>query len=546
VAANYNQQEFNHLLRNALILVGFSTAFIEQSLRRLAMRISLLLLAAPLFLIACSTTSPPPNLAKEAKPTPIIKKDFARILEGNFRGLFSFGNGQGYFKACNTNKEFSVNNNLALRNIYEQLTSTPYTPVYIEFTGEITFSKPSQDKENTLMRIDRVHHMALAKASLQCAKAVDNFLFKAQGDDPYWRINIDKDHLFFSTKASNQSYDVKDANFRTTQINHINTVNKKGQRLKLTIQPGHCYNLKNREYWGYTTSVTSQWGEYLGCGEPGWPIEDQAFTGYYLSTSNHITTNLTLHANYTAEYKEKINDIETIKTGFWKSNSPKQVVVMLSKAADKTIRQELTLQREHLALTVAEINDSNIVTPIANEALIFNKMNAKEGIESVKLNHVERIFTARNISPDNHIDINIQTAVNGYFKIHRTDPKNSQFSAVKYDLNGDGIDEAIVLLDWCSDRQSCEMLIFEGRKDGYRFSSRISNTHLPIIISKTQRHRWQSLLVKHGTTWSQLTFDGLSYPTRTTDLERVNKEDYSTNVVLFFQGKPTQWFPIQM
>jgi len=510
------------------------------------MHLSLLLFVVPLFLTACSTMPLPPlNSIEEEPSAPIIKKEFARILEGNFRGQFSFGNGKGYFKGCNTNKEFSVNGNLALRNIYEQVTSTPYTPVYIEFTGEITFSDPSQDKEDVLMRIDRVHHMALAKASLQCAKAVDSFLFKAQGDSPYWRVNVDNEQLLFSTKASNQAYDVKDANFRTTQISHIDTVNKKDQKLKLTIQPGHCYNLKNREYWGYTTTVNSQWGEYKGCGEPGWPIEDQSFTGYYLSTSNHITSNLTLNSNYTVEYTEKNNATETVKTGFWKSNSPKQVVLMLTKQGNKNIRQELLLQRDNLALTVTEMNNSNIITPLPKEAFTFNKMNAREGVEVIKVNHIKREFSAQNINPDNHIDVNIQTAVNGYFKIHRTDPKNSKFSAVKYDLNGDGFNDAIVLLDWCSDKHGCEMLIFEGLEDGYRFSSRVSRIQLPIIISNTQHYRWQSLLVKNGSGWSQLTFDGLSYPTHKGGLDVVNKEDYSTNVVLFNQGKEIQWFPIK-
>jgi len=508
------------------------------------MRFSLLFITAPLFMMACST-APVSTPIVETPVAPIIKKEFSRILEGNFRGQFSFGNGTGYFKPCDTNKEFSVNSNFALRNIYEQITTTPFTPVYVEFAGEITFSENKQSRKDSQIRIDRVHHMALAKASLQCAKPIDNFLFKASGDDPYWRVNIDNEQLFFSTKASNQAYDVNDANFRTTQISHINTTNKKGQKLKLIIQPGHCYDLKNKEYWGYTTTVSSAWGEYTGCGEPGWPIEDQAFTGYYLSTSNNITTNLTLNANYTAEYKEKINNIETIRTGFWKTNSPERVVVMLTKKGNKNIRQELLFQRDNLALSTTEINDNNIVTPIAGEPLVFNKMNAAQDDSVVKINRINRQFIAQNINPANEVDLPIQKAVNDYFNIHKTDPKNTQFSAVKYDLNGDGLEDAVVLLDWCSESSGCELLIFEGREQGYRFSSRISRIHAPIIISKSQSYRWQGLLSQKQNGWSQLKFDGLSYPISTRDLAIINKDDYSTDVILFNTGKPTQWFPIK-
>ena len=513
--------------------------------QRFIMRLSALFLTAPIFLIACSAT-PPPVAPIEEKPVPIVKKDFSKVLEGNFRGQFSFGDGKGYFKACDANKEFSVNANFALRNIYQQITSTPFTPVYIEFAGEVTFPKTKSEKPDAIMRVDRVHHMALAKASLQCAKPIDTFLFKANGDDPYWRLSIDNQQLFFSTKASNQAYEVDDADFRTTQINTITTTNKKGQRLKLKIQPGHCYDLKNKEYWGYTTKVDSVWGEYSGCGEPGWPIEDQMFTGYYLSKANNITTNLTLNSNYTVEYKEKIDGKESIKTGFWKTNSPNRVVVMLTQQGENKLRQELIFTRKGLTLSIDQVNDNNIVRPLAS-LLTFNKMNVKDDFdEVVKVNRINREFTAQDINPNSEIDKEIQKAVNDYFKIHRTDPKDTKFSAVKYDLNGNGIDEAIVLLDWCSAKNGCEMLIFEGRKEGYRFSSRVSRVHAPIVISQSQHFLWQSLLIEKDAGWSLLNFDGLSYPVHSRDLNVINKADYTTGVVLFNQGKPTQWFPIKM
>lgn len=508
------------------------------------MRLLPLLLTTPLFLVACS--SPPPTTPIEEKPAPIVKQDFSKILESNYRGQFSFGEGKGYFKACGTNKEFAVDTNSALRNIYEQISSTPYTPVYIEFTGEVTFSANKKDKsEDVVMRIDRVHHMALAKASLQCSKPIDSFQFKASGDEPYWRLSIDNQQLFFSTKASNQAYNVKDADFRTTQISTITTTNKKGQRLQLKIEPGHCYNLKNKEYWGYTAAVDSVWGKYSGCGEPGWPIEDNLFTGFYLNKTSNAKTNLILNKNYTVEYKENIDGKEIIKTGFWKTNSPDRVVVMLTQQGNEKLQQELIFKREGLTLNVESINKNKIITSF-EAPLIFNRMNAKESIEGVKVNRINRTFTAQNINPKTEVDVDIQKAVNDYFKIHRTDPKDTKFSAVKYDLNGNGIEDAVVLLDWCSNKNGCEMLIFEGRGEGYRFSSRVSRIHAPIIISKTQHYLWQSLLIKQDADWSLLNFDGLSYPIHTRDLKIINKADYATDVVLFNEGKPKQWFPIKM
>lgn len=502
----------------------------------------LLLISTPLLLIACSSTPPP---VKIAEPAPvIIKKEFSKVLEGNFRGQFSFKGGKGYFKACDANKEFIVHADASLRNIYEQITSKKYNPVYIEFVGEIVFPKKGNKKSDAVIRIDRVHHMALAKASLQCAKPIDNFLFKAKGSEPYWRLNIDAQKLFFATKASNQVYQVKDTDYRTTQINRVKSISPQGQRLNLVIQPDHCYDLKNKEYWGYSTKIDSVWGELNGCGEPGWPIIDRDFTGYYLNKNDSVISNLTLNKNYSVEYSKHSSENTVLKTGFWKSNSPDSLVVMLTRQGDKAIQEEFIFQRQGLALLINKINKNNIVTYLNKQGLLFNKMNAKDSIEEVRSHRINRQFTPENINPETEIDANIQKVVNQYFKIHRTDPKESQFSAVKYDLNGDGIEEAIVLLDWCS-KNGCEMLIFEGTKKGYRFSSRISRVHAPITISQRQHYLWQSLLIEKEEETKILDFDGISYPIHTRDLKSVNKADYATKVILFEQGKPTNWFPIK-
>lgn len=506
----------------------------------------LLLLSAPLLLIACSSVLPPnKNDVMTPAPAPIIKEEFAKILEGNFRGQFSFGDGKGYFKACDANKEFTVHADASLRNIYEQITPKKYEPVYIEFVGEIVFPKKGSKKSDALIRVDRVHHMAQAKASLQCAKPIDNFLFKAKGKEPYWRLNIDAQKLFFATKASNQAYQVTDADFRTTQINKVKSINPQGQSLDLVIQPEHCYDNNNKEYWGYSAKIESIWGQLNGCGEPGWPIIDQDFSGYYLNENDSAISNMTLNKNYSVEYSEKNGEKTILKTGFWKSNSPDRVVVMLTLQGKKAIQEEFIFQREGLTLLSNKVNKNNIVTYFDQQPLQFKKMNAKEGVTEVTTQRIDRQFTPENINPEIEMDSTIQKAVNQYFKIHRTSPKNSQFSAVKYDLNGDGIKDAIVFLNWCS-KNGCEMLVFEGTKKGYRFSSRVSRVHAPITVSTSQHYLWQSLLIEQEGKTKILDFDGVSYPIHTRELKSVSKADYATEVLLFEQGKPINWFPVKI
>ncbi len=507
------------------------------------MRISSFLLLSSTLLFNAACVSPTPPASVETKSPPVIKEDFSKILEVSFRGQLTLGDGKAYFQACGDGKELPVEVDTGLKNIYEQISATKFTPMYVEFVGEITFPKIKDTQSDALMRIDRVHHMALAKTSLQCAKPTTNFLFKAKGEEPYWRLTLNENKLIFATKGSNRVLELQNANFETTQINRIKTTNKKGERLSLIILPGHCYNLNMQEYWGYITEVDSISGKFSGCGEPGWPATDFNFSGYYLNTTPDKTINLTLNENYSVVYKEKTGTEVINKTGFWKSNSPERVVVMLTRQGKQNIREEVIFERSGLTLNAATLNKDNIVFDIPESEGLFNKMNHKEISEKNTVNRIDREFPAEQIVPGLQLDRSVQQAVNQYFKMHRTDPKNTKFSSVNYDLNGDGIKDAIVFLDWCS-KSGCEMLIFEGKDGGYRFASRVSQVKAPIVISHNQHYLWQSLLIEKNKQWLMLDFDGISYPGDSNKLQPVNQQDHATGVVLFGQGTPFNWFPI--
>jgi putative lipoprotein len=507
---------------------------------------SFFLLSSSLLLnVACVSQNTPPPLASETAAIPIIKEDFSKILDSNFRGHLRFDDGKGYFTSCDSEQNFPVKVNSSLNNIYEQITAKKTTPVYIEFVGEIIFPQTNTPQSDALMSIDIVHHMALPKSSLQCAKATAGFIFKAEGDNPYWRLNIDNNKLLFATQASNRAYRLQSSHFNTTQTNYIKTNNDRGERLSLKIQPAHCYNLKMHEYWGFTTQVDSVWGEFTGCGEPGWPADFRDVSGYYLNISPSKTTNLTLNSDYSVESKENIGEQSITKKGFWKTNSPERVVVMLTQQGEQKIREELTFARSGATLRQTKLNKNNIVSPPSESEIIFDKMSSNEISSKNTINRIDRQFTAQHIVPSSEMDKKLQKALNQYFKIHRSDPKKTKFSSVSYDLNGDGIEDAIVLLDWCS-KAGCEMLIFEGQEAEYRFSSRVSRVQLPLFVSNSQHYLWQSLLVEKNKQWLTLDFDGISYPPHTRDLTAVNKLDYATEVILFSQGRPKNWFPIKM
>jgi putative lipoprotein len=510
------------------------------------MRLSNLLLTLPVCLLAaCSTPTTPTQTitAIEQQPTtvPVIKQDFTQILADNFRGQLYFEGNNAYFTGCESGHIFLIQNNPQLAKIYQRLNTQGSLPVYTEFTGEIIFPEDENSKSDAVMRIDRVHHMALAKTSLQCAKPINDSLIHAKGEQPYWRLSIDGENVYFATKAQNQIYKTNRVNFQTTQINTIKSTNNNDKPLNVVIKPNECFN--DNEYWGYSATITAENNIYKGCGEPGWAKIDASFAGYYLSETQGKTINLTLNKNGTVEYSKKASTDAISKTGYWKTNTPNRVVVMLTKAGDTNIREELVFTRNGLTLSTEQINNKNIIEKF-NDALVFKKMNMEEVDNENAEPSITRNFTPELITPATNVNLTIQKAVDTYFKIHRTDPHNTQFNSVTYDLNGDKIKDAVVLLDWCSSK-GCEMLIFEGTNNGYKFSSRISQVKVPVTIAKDQHFLWQSLLTEKQGKTLKIDFDGISYPNNTDNLPSVSKLDESTGVVLFSQGRPQVWFPIR-
>ncbi len=65
------------------------------------------------------------------------------------------------------------------------------------------------------------------------------------------------------------------------------------------------------------------------------------------------------------------------------------------------------------------------------------------------------------------------------------------------DLNGDGVKDALVLLegrDWCGSG-GCTLLVLKGVKDGFKFVSRSTLIRGPLLVSDKKSKGWSDLVV---------------------------------------------------
>jgi hypothetical protein len=97
----------------------------------------------------------------------------------------------------------------------------------------------------------------------------------------------------------------------------------------------------------------------------------------------------------------------------------------------------------------------------------------------------------------------------------KIDPSSYQFKYALVDLNGDGIQDAVVYLtsnDWCG-TGGCAMRILKGTKSGFTYVSGTLRVFLPIKVLTSESHGWKSLVVTlRSGKLGVLKFDGMRYP----------------------------------
>lgn len=113
----------------------------------------------------------------------------------------------------------------------------------------------------------------------------------------------------------------------------------------------------------------------------------------------------------------------------------------------------------------------------------------------------------------------IMPALLRFLDNHGANPQETQYLVEYVDLNGDGLDEALVLLSgdyWCG-TGGCNMAVFEGTPEGHTLVSNLSLVNAPVWVSSDRSSGWNDLIVKISgggieTKHVALRFNGFRYP----------------------------------
>ena len=115
------------------------------------------------------------------------------------------------------------------------------------------------------------------------------------------------------------------------------------------------------------------------------------------------------------------------------------------------------------------------------------------------------------------------------------DASTPRFEFALTDLNGDGIDDAVVLL---TDRRhcgsgGCTLLIFKGVDSGFSLVSSSTITLLPIRVAAESSHGWKTLIVDSGGAGTvALRYNGSRYPSNPSLQEKASLRQISASKVV--------------
>jgi hypothetical protein len=91
-----------------------------------------------------------------------------------------------------------------------------------------------------------------------------------------------------------------------------------------------------------------------------------------------------------------------------------------------------------------------------------------------------------------------------------------EYSVARLDLDGDGVEEGLVLLtgtDWCGSA-GCTLLVFHGDAERFRLVSETSMVNGPVVVAPARSNGWRDILVPDPSEdrTVALRFNGASYP----------------------------------
>jgi len=459
------------------------------------------------------------------------------VRYAQLRGTLRLGPADRSFTPCGSAQRFWVAPGSEIDTLYPQLTATRDQQVYVELSARLApapATGPGADHDVQL-KPHQLYHMSAESAGCDRPALQQS---RAQGNEPFWSLALDKTQATYAEPAGQQQWQLdKQSSENGNQRYWFHTPG--GETAILNITPAACLDSMADAYYRWQAELQfdgAQHSQRQGCANMIRSDRASGWTGSYRSaalTQNDSKTELRLLPDYRAELDIHFPQSGTFRTehGFWQPLQDNRLQLQLTRLDHRKQRTEIAFEVEGDTLMAHEQTVNGITFSFGDSPLQLQRLDDNG------LTDHQRPLAPSRLEPQTRQDLQLHRTLQQYFRDHRSPLTSSRYTYVKYDLNQDGFDDALVLFNWCL-QDACTLVLFQGAADGYRFVSRLTDIRTPLQLGREQHYGWQDLLVNvapqgAAPIWRKLSFNGIAYPYQPQAGEKITLDETATDVELF-------------
>ncbi|PWI31882.1 hypothetical protein DI392_18550 [Vibrio albus] len=504
---------------------------------------SLIFSCLPLVFLQACTVSQPTTDTQSAKPTdarmekPSNNTPSVRPQTFMLRGQLVLSSDIQTITPCNSNQQFIVRfvDPHELSQAKDQIPH-PNQPVYAELIGNLEAPDENGPEGDFRARFKVADiNILTPDARTGCQQVTHST--RASGHDPDWSVRFQKNRLLYRIGKKTEHSTPLQATRLGTEERRYELNNG-----KLILEGRLCSPDNSGSLFGWNSLFTLNKQTYHGCASLANLDTTLHWTGLYQASSTQnrdFSVQMQLHADHTAttSYHYQSSGEAGRESGFWQQIDHQRIQVVMTRYQGQKLIAERIFSGDPYQLTATTETVNGIAYPIKDGGLTLFRTQASQKIG--RLLPQTRTLEEQTLSSSSEYRPDVAKALQHYFQLHRTPIGDTRYRWLKFDLNRDGKEELLALMNWCG-KQGCTMLVFEDEQGKWRFNSRINGVSTPFNLGTRQQAGWQELVFPEHTGQPRaLPYTGVSYPTSVENGEAVSSGRVG-KITLFRDGLSPQ------
>jgi putative lipoprotein len=221
-------------------------------------------------LAACGPSQDEPEAAAEPDQGAAV---VAATGETVLRGFIVLGHEVRSIKPCGEERELWVIPVADLSAAYEELSSEPYDPVFVEVEGRL--GPPPETGFGAdfdgLLTVTRLRRAAPAVEGAGCSEDVSGFAFRAAGQEPFWHLHITPGGMVYTTP------EIPETRFAAAEpyvaaggwVYESSATGPEPLSIRATFEPGRCQDTMVGVIYSWSATVELAGEVRRGCAWQG-------------------------------------------------------------------------------------------------------------------------------------------------------------------------------------------------------------------------------------------------------------------------------------